>query len=287
MSESPPLSSLSIVEFLDRFPEMAFVYRDDGLLVALNETCVRMLGIPRELMVDNFNLFASESIIGETLIAAYKAAFAGEVRVVEPTKIELHIKSEALEHRDVVRWVETTLIPLARRADGSACFVLGLQRDVTERVQAAGELEAHRSELASKQATIDSLEAAQREIEAQRATIEALSTPVIEVWEGVLTLPLLGHFNSERTSRMTSRVLDAVSRGGARHVILDLTGIAVFDASVAANLLGVVSAIRLLGATGVLVGIRPDVAAVMVEVGVEFASVPMYQNLRQALRACL
>ena len=74
---------------------------------------------------------------------------------------------------------------------------------------------------------------------------------------------------------MTSRVLDAVSRGGARHVILDLTGIAVFDASVAANLLGVVSAIRLLGATGVLVGIRPDVAAVMVEVGVEFASVPM------------
>lgn len=288
MSEHPPLASLDLVEMLDAIPEMSFIYRDDGCLVAFNTTCEQLLGVPREAVVGTFNLFANEAVVGPKLMSGYRAAFAGAAQIIEPVELKLDARLDLdLQPTMLVRWVETTLVPLALRPDGSACYVLGLQRDVTDRIEARERIEAAQREIEFQQATIDSLEAARREIELQRETIEALSTPVIEVWEDILTLPLLGRFNAERATRMSAQVLDAVTRTGARYVIFDLTGIAVLDTAIASHVLRAITALGLLGARGVLVGIQPDVAQLMVSSDIELQHVEVYQNLRQALRACL
>ncbi|HEY0136132.1 MAG TPA: STAS domain-containing protein, partial [Nannocystis sp.] len=166
-------------------------------------------------------------------------------------------------------------------------YMLGIQRDVTELMGARREIAVAREEIDAQRNQIDALESARREIEAQKATIQALSTPVIEVWDGIITLPLLGHFNAERASAMTSQLLDAVVRTRARYAILDLTGIAQIDTNTGDHILRIVSAVGLLGATGVLVGIQAEIAQMLVGLGVELGRVRVYQNLRQALKACM
>ena len=286
MSDDLAISILPLIEILDNVPEMGFIYRDDGVLMAMNTKCEELLEIERDLVVGSFNLFENTHLISPELLEDYRAGFAGEARVVGPARLALGVTREFELNADV-RWVQTMIVPLARRPDGSAPYLLGLQRDVTAQQESLEEIEAQRREIESKQATIDSLEAARREIETQRMTIEALSTPVIEVWDGILTLPLLGYFNDERTEQMTEQVLEAVVRTSARYVILDFTGITALDVNTATNFLRVVSAIGLLGARGVLVGIQPALAQPMAEDGGNFSNVSVYQNLRQALKACM
>jgi anti-anti-sigma regulatory factor len=288
MSDHPPLSSLSVTEVLEVIPDIAFIYRDDGILVAMNAACERTFGVPRAQAVGRFDLFANEAVVGTTLMAAYRAAFRGAAQLVPTTEIALAEQTGiTVPLNTAVRWVETMLMPLAPRADGTAAYVLGIQRDVTELMRTRQEIEAARVRIDEQQDTIASLEAARRQIESQRATIEALSTPVIEVWDGILTLPLLGHFTSERAGRMTEQLLEAVTRTRARHVILDLTGIAVLDTTTGDHLLRVIAAVGLLGATGVLVGIQADVAQLLVNLGVDLRRVRVHRNLRQALKSCM
>jgi anti-anti-sigma regulatory factor len=288
MSDYPPLSSLSIPDALDDIPDVAFVYRDDGLVMAMNTACERLTGVPRSAAIGVFNMFDNEVVLGPTLTAAYRAAFAGAAQVVPATEVRIGAQQTIATpfSRDTF-WLETTIFPLARRPDGTAPYVMGLQRDVTEMMRTRSDIEAARKQIDVQQETIDSLEAAHREIESQRVTIEALSTPVIEVWDGVLTLPLLGHYNSDRAARMTTQVLDAVTRTRARHVILDLTGVAVCDTTTGDNLLRIIAAVRLLGATGILVGIQPGVAQLLVGLGVGLHDILVYQDLRSALKACM
>lgn len=279
--DDPQLAALGLVAALDEMPELCSIYREDGLLMALNTANERVLGADRARMVGRFNLFADPRVLGHERVAAYRRAFAGEVQVLPASRIQL----QPSEHLDVtvkrpVLWLETTLVPLHRHADGRAAYVLGLSRDVTTLMQARQEIEHQRE-------TIAALEAAHREIEAQRATIHALSTPVIEVWEGVLTLPMLGHFDAARLDRMTAQLLDAVTRTRARFAIFDLTGLAVVEQDTAAALSRVLRAVALLGARGLLAGIRPELARALAEQELALVRGAVHQDLRQALAACL
>ncbi len=86
---------------------------------------------------------------------------------------------------------------------------------------------------------------------------------------------------------MTSQLLDAVVRTRAKYAILDLTGIAVIDTTTGDHILRIVSAVGLLGAVGVLVGIQAEIAQMLVGLGVDLGRVRVHQNLRQALKACM
>jgi rsbT co-antagonist protein RsbR len=288
MSEIPSLASITVLDILEDFPEMAFIYRSDGLLMAMNGVCERLLGVPRELVIGRFNLHENEQGIPPALMAGYRAAFAGHSQIVQATEIKIaESNSLGIEVNRAVRWVETMLTPMHRGPDGAAAYVLGIQRDVSELLVTREEIAAARATIGIQKDTITSLEAARREIEAQKATIQALSTPVIEVWEGIITLPLLGHFNAERASATTSQLLDAVVSTRARYAILDLTGLAVIDTTTGDHILRIVNAVGLLGATGVLVGIQAAIAQLLVGLGVDLQRVRVYQNLRQALKACM
>jgi rsbT co-antagonist protein RsbR len=124
-------------------------------------------------------------------------------------------------------------------------------------------------------------------IERQQEVIRNLETPIIELWERVVTLPMVGVVDSARAARVMDDLLAAVSRLSARFAILDLTGVDTVDTATAAHLLDIISALRLLGAEGIITGIRPTVAQTVVSLGVDLSRVTTCANLREGLRLCI
>lgn len=164
---------------------------------------------------------------------------------------------------------ENWLIPMRGEAGGVE-MLIAVSLDIGERVR--GE-RALRDRLA--------------QIEAQQRTIRALSTPIVEVWDRILTLPILGAVDAARAAELMDGLLQAVTRTRARFAILDLTGVQEIDAATAGHLLGLVRAIRLLGAEGVLTGVSPDIARAVVDLGLDLAGLVVRASLREALRHCL
>ena len=121
-------------------------------------------------------------------------------------------------------------------------------------------------------------------IEAQRVAIRELSTPIMEVWEGILCLPVVGIMDSTRSADMTDALLRAVVATRARCTIIDITGIEVMDTSTADHFIRMAKAVQLLGAECVLTGINPQIAQTIVHMGVEMAGVNTHRSLRDALQ---
>lgn len=124
-------------------------------------------------------------------------------------------------------------------------------------------------------------------IERQQEVIRDLETPIIQVWDHVLTLPMVGVVDSQRAARVMNDLLEMVVAKSAHYAILDLTGVDTVDTATASHLIQMVSAIRLLGAEGVISGIRPTVAQTLVSLGVDISAITTCSNLQQALRLCI
>ncbi|MBK8714384.1 MAG: STAS domain-containing protein [Deltaproteobacteria bacterium] len=118
-------------------------------------------------------------------------------------------------------------------------------------------------------------------------TISALSTPIIDVWEGVVTLPLVGVIDTQRAVEMTERLLARIVESGARAVIIDLTGVEVVDTATADHLVRLTRAAGLLGARCFVTGIGPNIARTLVGMGVDLGGVRTMRTLKEALRACI
>jgi len=146
-------------------------------------------------------------------------------------------------------------------------------------------IEALREARAASTAHLEQLEQQIATIEAQRRAIRELSTPIIEVWNSVLCLPIVGVLDSARAADITRELLQAVVDRTASYVIIDVTGIQVMDTTTTDNFMRLAKAVTLLGAECVLSGVNPNVAHTMVQMGVELANVKCYRNLRDALRA--
>ncbi|PCC73969.1 rsbT co-antagonist protein RsbR [Nannocystis exedens] len=152
----------------------------------------------------------------------------------------------------------------------------------------------HRAALVSMSLDVTESHARERElrarlelIERQQRVIRELSTPIIEVWDGVLVMPLIGLVDSMRTSEIMDSLLQSVGRLRARFAILDLTGIEVVDTTTANHLIAMIRAVRLLGAEGILTGIHPGIAQTIVTLGVDLRGFIIHATLRQALGHCL
>lgn len=124
-------------------------------------------------------------------------------------------------------------------------------------------------------------------LERLQLTVEKLSTPVLEVWDDVLALPLVGVVDSRRTNQIMERLLDEVSQRGCRYVIIDVTGTDTVDTAIADHLVRIVRAVELLGAKCVLTGIRPSVAQTLVDLGVNLGSLRTLRNLKHGLKDCI
>ena len=121
-------------------------------------------------------------------------------------------------------------------------------------------------------------------IEKQRAAIKELSTPMIEIWAGVLCVPIVGVIDSSRAAEMTSALLSAVVEKKVRFTIIDITGIEAMDTRATDHFLRMARSVRLLGAECVLSGINPNVARSIIHMGVELSGIQTYRSLRDALQ---
>jgi rsbT co-antagonist protein RsbR len=124
-------------------------------------------------------------------------------------------------------------------------------------------------------------------IESQRRMLAELSAPVIRVWEGVLVIPLVGEITADRAGDLLERALGAIDRSGAEALILDITGLTLMDTEVALRVLRLLTAARLLGADGMLVGASSQIARTLVDLGVDLGEVRTFSTLHEGLRAAL
>jgi rsbT co-antagonist protein RsbR len=135
------------------------------------------------------------------------------------------------------------------------------------------------------------LQAAKRQlqltVDEQQRTIQELSTPIIDVWDEILTLPLYGAVDTRRSSEATDRLLQRIVDGQARCVIIDVTGVPVVDTATAEHLQRMVRAAQLLGAYCVLTGIRAEVAQTLIHAGIELGAVKTLRSLKDGLRDCM
>lgn len=162
--------------------------------------------------------------------------------------------------------------------DGRSMMVL---RDFTDRKRLEDDLALRNTELAQKSAENQEL------VERLRVALDDLSTPVLELWDDVLALPIVGIVDTQRSVQMSERLLKEVMDRRARYVIIDLTGVDIVDTSTADRLFKLSRAVTLLGAECVMTGIQPDVAQTLIELGVDFGTLKTQRNLKRALDAYL
>ncbi|KIG16364.1 RsbR, positive regulator of sigma-B [Enhygromyxa salina] len=127
-------------------------------------------------------------------------------------------------------------------------------------------------------------------ITSQQREIQELSTPIIQVWDQVLALPVVGRISHTQATSMTARMLDAVTQKRARYALIDLTGVDTIDASSAGHLMALIRALGLLGCTCFVCGISPGVATTLVAVGGDVPSgrgFRTFATLHTALAAAL
>ncbi len=123
----------------------------------------------------------------------------------------------------------------------------------------------------------------------RRQTEELLdvSVPVVPLWDGILSLPIIGTLDSGRAQAVTEKLLMELVRTASRHAILDISGVPTVDTQTAQYLARTAAAARLMGAECVITGIRPAIAQVMVALGINLAAIETRFSLAEGLRYCL
>ena len=120
-------------------------------------------------------------------------------------------------------------------------------------------------------------------IQQQKDAISQMSTPILQIWEGVLVLPIVGIVDTERSADMTDKLLDAVVSHRARGVLIDITGIDVLDTKTADHFIKMAKAVRLLGAQAVITGISPAIAQTLTHIDVDLTGIETLRSLRDGL----
>jgi rsbT co-antagonist protein RsbR len=175
-----------------------------------------------------------------------------------------------------IRVIWTRKFPL-KNQQGEPIGSFGIITDITE-------IRRRQEQVARLE---DEIKAQVEIIEAQGALLDELSVPVIQVWENILLLPLIGVIESRRAARIMESLLESIGRAAAQIVIIDITGVPVVDTSVAGYLVRAVQASQLLGCQSLLVGISPEIAQTLVGLGVDFSRIITRATLQNGLEYAL
>ena len=124
-------------------------------------------------------------------------------------------------------------------------------------------------------------------IRRQQEEMLELSTPVVQLWEGIVALPLIGTLDSARTSVVMETLLQTIVQTRSELAIIDITGVPTVDTLVAQHLLKTVAAARLMGADCIISGIRPQIAQTMVHLQIDLSAVTTKATMADALRFAL
>jgi len=202
---------------------------------------------------------------------------------------------------DVTDWLSDFSRARARQGyspSETATFVFSLKHALFERLRFAfaNDLEQLATQTWNATVLLDGLglyttevhqKGREETIARQQQEMLELSTPVVELWDGILALPLIGTLDSNRTQVVMETLLQRVVETSAEIAIIDITGVPTVDTLVAQHLLKTVAAARLMGADCMISGIRPQIAQTIVHLGVELGTVATKATLADAFALAL
>jgi rsbT co-antagonist protein RsbR len=262
-------------QVIDTMPNPIFVKDASGRFVIANRVIAAMYGVEPSYMIGRKNT----DLLSRPEEQAKHAQVEQELlRTGQMVTREVSFT----RHDGSIRWFKAIKLPLAG-PDGKP-HILGISIDITAHKEHAERLSGIIAELEQKQQV---LREQLRVNEEQRELIDKLSLPVVEVWDSVLTLPLLGTLGNGRITEVTAKLLAEITRTRARFVVLDLTGLADVDSGAAAGLVRMARAVALLGARTIFTGVQKEVAQQMSALGPELTDLSCFATLRSGLRACM
>jgi PAS domain S-box-containing protein len=248
--------AVAVTDVLEAMPDGIVVADREGRIAFVNQQAETMSGYSRGELV-------GQPV--ETLVPAGRRPVHGHHRsayqsapVARSMGAELDIRLRRKDGSEVP--VDIALSPM--NAAAGRIFV-AVVRDVTDRREQ------------------------EQRLRHQRDEILELSTPVIQVWDSVLVLPIIGTLDSARAARLTENLLDRIAREEAEVVILDISGVPTIDTQVAQHLLRTVQATTLMGATSIMCGVRPETAQAMVHLGIDLGQMRSRKTLRDALQLAI
>ena len=219
----------------------------------------------------------------EEIFAEATSVYNNYVEALETGTLEtLHAYARNLSERIIPRGVETHevlgIVLLLRDVLARSLFAK-YQSDfkLLNRVLDAYEPAANRI---ANTVAVGFVHERERIIREQQESIRELSTPVLQVRERLLILPIIGVIDSQRARQLTEQLLHGIRANRARVVVIDITGVAAMDSSVANHLVLTVEASRLLGAAVIVTGLSPEIAQTLVRIGVNLGKMHTVGDLQ-------
>jgi rsbT co-antagonist protein RsbR len=131
--------------------------------------------------------------------------------------------------------------------------------------------------------SVSFVEERERVIHDQQETMRELSTPVLQLRDRLLILPIIGMLDSARARQLTEQLLAAIRDNRATVVVIDITGVATIDRTVANHLVQTVEASRLMGASTILTGLSSEIAQTLVDLDVDLGMITTVGDLQGGL----
>jgi rsbT co-antagonist protein RsbR len=214
------------------------------------------------------------------------AVYDNYVDALETGSIEtLQAYARDLSERIIPRGVETDevlgIVLLLRDVLARSLFVnYQHDPDLLDRILDAYEPAANRIAVT---VGVSFVEERERVIREQQEAIRELSTPVLQVRERLLILPIIGGLDSPRARQLTEQLLGAIQANRAKVVVIDITGVAAIDLTVANHLVQTVEAARLMGASAIITGLSSKIAQTLVDLGVDLSMMRTVGDLQGGL----
>jgi PAS domain S-box-containing protein len=216
---------------------------------------------------ERFKGYRAEEIIGKHFSCFYPAEAIQ--RGLPDQELKVAAKEGRFEdeswrvRKDGKKFWASVIISALRDKDGTLRGYSKVTRDLTERKQA------------------------EERIQQQSKEIMELSTPVMQVWQGVVVAPLIGSLDSNRTQQFMERLLDRIVETNSPVALVDIMGVPTIDTQTAQHLIETISAVRRLGAQVVLTGVRPAIAQTLVHLGIDLSGIMTRSSLSAGLQVAL
>lgn len=280
---------------LEHMPQIIVVREaDTGKVILLNRAGETYFAVARDAAAGKS---WADLVHDETLVALHeqrdRAAIAA---AAEGGTATIAVAEETFQTPLGERTFLHSRIPV--HEDHEVKYLLSMAADVTEEKANAAALALVQSELEAS--ALEARDEAERNgelarelemklevIEAQRAQIVELSVPILEVHENVIAVPIVGTIDRQRSAVLAEQLTRVIVERQPEFVILDLTGAYALDSESAQSLMKVLAAVRLLGAEGMLSGIRGQLAQTIVDLNLDLAEVATERTLKDAIVRCM